>query len=81
MKIKTCLSKLSVVAIASVLLVSTQAAWAMKHHHVNYKPNCTGKGWHMVSVKCDIKPAQNWKQYDSGVYTQPIVGKPLLFIQ
>lgn len=81
MNVKTCLSKLSAVAITGVLIVSTQAAWAMKHHHVNHKPICTGKGWHMVSVKCDIKPARDWKQYDSGVYTQPITGKPMFFMQ
>lgn len=32
-------------------------------------------GWHMVSKKCDIKPAQNWQEYTSGVYTQPLTGK------
>ncbi|HHF7366447.1 TPA: hypothetical protein ACPSKY_001563 [Legionella bozemanae] len=35
-------------------------------------------GWHMVSKKCDIKPADNWQEYKSGVYTQPITGKSLL---
>ena len=32
-------------------------------------------GWHMVSKKCNIKPAANWQQYNSGVYTQPRTGK------
>ncbi|PWY55633.1 hypothetical protein DGG96_11045 [Legionella qingyii] len=35
-------------------------------------------GWHMVSKKCAIKPADNWQEYKSGVYTQPITGKSLL---
>lgn len=34
-------------------------------------PRCTGKGWHMVSRRCDIKPASDWEHYTSGVYTQP----------
>ncbi|CAM4403172.1 MAG: hypothetical protein LEGION0403_FIIPPAGN_00852 [Legionella sp.] len=32
-------------------------------------------GWHMVSKKCPIKPAETWQEYNSGVYTQPLVGK------
>ena len=28
-------------------------------------------GWHMVSKKCDIRPADTWQEYKSGVYTQP----------
>ena len=50
------------------LAVPSEAAWSMSKH-------CTGKGWHMVSKKCHIKPAETWQQYDSGVYTQPITGK------
>jgi hypothetical protein len=30
-------------------------------------------GWHMVSKKCNIKPADNWQEYNSGVYIQPMV--------
>lgn len=37
-------------------------------------------GWHMVSKKCAIKPAENWQEYASGVYTQPQTGKSLLFM-
>ncbi|KTD41078.1 hypothetical protein [Legionella parisiensis] len=43
------------------------------HAACKYEP-----GWHMVSKKCDIKPADNWQEYKSGVYTQPITGKSLL---
>jgi hypothetical protein len=32
-------------------------------------------GWHMVSKKCNIRPAENWQEYTSGVYLQPMVGK------
>lgn len=40
-----------------------------------------GTGWHMVSKSSGIKPAENWQEYASGVYTQPITGKnPLLFL-
>jgi hypothetical protein len=35
-------------------------------------------GWHMVSKKCNIGPAQNWRQYDSGVYTRPAHGRSLI---
>lgn len=29
-------------------------------------------GWHMVSKSCDIRAADNWQEYTSGVYTQPL---------
>lgn len=35
-------------------------------------------GWHMVSKSCNIKPADNWQEYTSGVYLQPVTGKSLL---
>jgi hypothetical protein len=35
-------------------------------------------GWHMVSKKCNISPAQNWRQYESGVYMRPATGKSLI---
>lgn len=68
MKIKSSLAGIIVATSMVALLVPTQAAWAMHKH-------CTGKGWHMVSVRCNIKPAENWKQYNSGVFTQPMVGQ------
>lgn len=40
-----------------------------------------GTGWHMVSKSSGVKPAENWQEYASGVYTQPVIGKnPLLFL-
>ena len=35
-------------------------------------------GWHMVSKRCNIKPADNWQEYNSGVYLQPVTGKHML---
>lgn len=32
-------------------------------------------GWHMVPKHCDIKHADTWQEYASGVYIQPMVGK------
>lgn len=37
-------------------------------------------GWHMVSKHCPIRPAENWQEYTSGIYTQPITGKSMLFM-
>lgn len=39
-----------------------------------------GTGWHMVSKHSGIKPAENWQEYASGVYTQPVTGKNPLFL-
>lgn len=69
MKIKSSVAGLIVAVSMVTLVVPTQAAWAMHHKH------CTGKGWHMVSKSCNIKPAINWQHYESGVYTKPIVSK------
>lgn len=39
-------------------------------------------GWHMVSKHCNIRPADNWQEYTSGVYTQPVTGgRSVLFIR
>jgi hypothetical protein len=35
-------------------------------------------GWHMVSKKCAIKQADNWQEYNSGIYIQPAAGKSIL---
>lgn len=64
MKIKSLAAGL-IVASSMVLVVGPiQAA--------SYKQT---PGWHMVSKKCPIKPAETWQEYNSGVYTQPLVGK------
>lgn len=34
-------------------------------------------GWHMVPKSCNIKSADNWQSYTSGVYIQPVVDKDL----
>lgn len=34
-------------------------------------------GWHMVSKRCNIKNADTWQEYNSGVYLQPVVGKSM----
>ncbi|CDZ76458.1 hypothetical protein BN59_00727 [Legionella massiliensis] len=61
MKVKSLAAGL-IIASSFVLAVgSVQAASCY-----NYKP-----GWHMVPKKCHIKPAENWQEYTSGVYTQP----------
>lgn len=68
MKIKSATTGL---IIATTMLASvgiSQAVWAKKI-------NCTGTGWHMVSKSCPIHPAENWQEYASGIYTQPITGQ------
>lgn len=32
-------------------------------------------GWHMVSKRCNIVPAESWQEYASGVYLQPMSGR------
>ena len=71
MKIKSSLTGLVLATSVVALVIPGQAAWAMHKH-------CSGKGWHMVSVKCNIKPAENWQDYNSGVYTKPLTGKNML---
>lgn len=68
MKIKLSIAGL-VIASAMVVAGPIQAG-CMKHT----------PGWHMVSKHCNIKPAENWKEYTSGVYTQPITNQGLLFM-
>ncbi|AWN74525.1 hypothetical protein LEAN103870_07625 [Legionella anisa] len=60
---------------AGLILATTFMAAVGPIHAACYKNE---PGWHMVSKKCDIKPADNWQEYKSGVYTQPITGKSLL---
>jgi hypothetical protein len=67
MKIKSTLAGIIVASSMAAFVIPTQA-WSMGHKH------CTGTGWHMVSKSCDIRPAMTWQEYDSGVYTQPLVG-------
>lgn len=59
----------ALVIAASFLVVGTVQAG-----HCYKQPS----GWHMVSKKCNIKPAENWRQYQSGVYTQPVTKKGFL---
>ncbi|MFT4058320.1 MAG: hypothetical protein QM652_02100 [Legionella sp.] len=39
-------------------------------------------GWHMVPKSCDIRSAQTWQEYNSGIYTPPQsgTGKSILFL-
>ena len=74
MKIKSKAAGLILATTMVAFIVPTQAAWAHNQH-------CSGKGWHMVSKKCDIKPATTWQEYDSGVYTQPMTGKGMPFLR
>lgn len=59
----------AILVIATSLFAAVGIAQASCH---NLKP-----GWHMVSKKCPIGPAENWQQYTSGVYTQPMTHKGL----
>ena len=45
------------------------AAGPLQAECVNPEP-----GWHMVSKHCNIKNADNWQEYTSGVYLQPVPG-------
>lgn len=36
-----------------------------------YKEFHEEKGWHMVSKRCPISPAENWQEYYSGAHTRP----------
>ncbi|KTD60574.1 hypothetical protein Lsai_0032 [Legionella sainthelensi] len=67
MKIKSSAAGL-LIATAMILAVGPTQAACYKNQ----------PGWHMVSKKCGIKPAANWQQYESGVYTPPVTGKSLL---
>ncbi|KTC88940.1 hypothetical protein OQJ18_03255 [Fluoribacter dumoffii] len=66
MKINSSVAGL-MIAIGMIAVVGTTQASCYKHQ----------PGWHMVSKKCPIKPADNWQEYTSGVYTQPVTGKSL----
>lgn len=85
MKIKSSLAGLIMTITIAGLVLPTQAAWACQKHHKHYKHythythyrNCTGQGWHMVSRSCNIRPAGNWQEYNSGVYTQPVVERTM----
>ncbi|MCL9683873.1 hypothetical protein [Legionella maioricensis] len=68
MKIKSSVAGL-IIATSMVVAVGPIQASCVK-----YQP-----GWHMVSKHCPIKPAENWQEYNSGVYTQP-TGKALPFM-
>jgi hypothetical protein len=61
MKIKSLAAGL-VIATTMLAAVGPIQASCVKH-----KP-----GWHMVSKKCHIKSADNWQEYNSGVYVQPL---------
>lgn len=67
MSIKSLAATGLIVATTMFTVVGTVQAGCM-----NYKP-----GWHMVSKKCPIKPAENWQAYTSGVYLHPVTGKKL----
>lgn len=71
MNIKSTLTGL-VVATSMFALVGVAEAGRVKQHYNYY-----GTGWHMVPKSSGIKPAQTWQEYNSGVYTQPIVNKKL----
>lgn len=60
MKIRSAAAGL-IIATSMVALIGPVQAACYKHQ----------PGWHMVSKNCDIKPAENWQEYNSGVYTQP----------
>lgn len=66
MKIKSSTAGLIMAVAVVAVALPSQALWAK---------TCTGKGWHMVSKSCNIKPAATWQGYTGGVYTKPIVGK------
>jgi hypothetical protein len=72
MKIKSTIAGLVVATAMVALILPGQSAWA-KH--------CTGKGWHMVSKSCNIPAAETWQEYNSGIYTQPVTGKGVLFLR
>lgn len=57
---------------AGLILASTLLAAVGPIHAACYKNQ---PGWHMVSKKCHIQPADNWQEYKSGVYTQPLTGR------
>ncbi|KTD67986.1 MULTISPECIES: hypothetical protein [Legionella] len=59
---------------AGLIAIGMIAVFGSAHATNCYKHQ---PGWHMVSKKCNIKPADNWQEYDSGVYTQPLTGKSL----
>lgn len=59
--------------LATGLIAFTGISQAACYH---YQP-----GWHMVSKRCDIRPAANWQEYTSGVYTQPVQSNGFLFFR
>lgn len=59
------------VLIASSLLVATSSIYAGCYKHQS--------GWHMVSKRCDYRPALTWQVYTSGHTIQPIVDSSKLF--
>lgn len=70
MNVKTSAAGL-IIATSLIAAVGTaQATVCVKHP----------SGWHMVSKSCNIKPAENWQQYASGIYTQPTSGKSLFLV-
>jgi hypothetical protein len=62
MKIKSTI--VGLIAASTMLVVAPGFAW----NHMN----CSGKGWHLVSKNCPIQRADNWQDYASGGYLQPM---------
>ncbi|EHL30583.1 hypothetical protein [Legionella drancourtii] len=68
MKIKASVTGL-IFATSMIAAAGPSQAAMVKHGQFS------GTGWHMVPKSSGIKPAENWQEYASGVYTQPITGK------
>ena len=60
-----------IIVATTLVAVGPSQAWA-------YKMHCSGTGWHKVSKHCPIARADNWQDYASGVYLQPMTDKGLL---
>ncbi|MCW8407859.1 hypothetical protein OQJ13_02610 [Legionella sp. PATHC035] len=59
-------------SLATVLALAASMTLAnVPNQPVCYKEFHEEKGWHMVSKKCHIPPARNWREYNSGYYTRP----------
>ncbi|CAM2954529.1 hypothetical protein [Legionella worsleiensis] len=63
MKIKSTL--VGLIIAASMVI----AAGPLQAECINPEP-----GWHMVSKHCNFKNADNWQEYASGIYLQPVPG-------
>lgn len=78
MKIK---SKIAGLIVATTVLAAAGPSWAMHHHRHHHYVGYMGSGWHMVPKSSGIPHAMTWQEYASGVYTQPIVGRGMLFMK